>query len=70
MTPWTQDKATDTWVVEMSSMGTQANPKCPNCKKPVLTSHRVKTEKDANDEDITGWRYEHPCGAKLLIIND
>lgn len=59
----------DKWVAEISSIGSGEEPKCPNCNKPITLKQRVKIDKD-EEGDIQGWHYNHPCGAKLLIVND
>lgn len=71
---WTKN-TNGTYVEEVSNLGClpggQPGVKCPVCARCVLASSHVGTDyADVNREDVAGWRYTHPCGAKLLIIND
>lgn len=43
---------------------------CPKCNRPITKSHLTKTDKDSSGEDVYGWHYYHPCGAKLLVTNE
>jgi len=63
---WHQDDK-DSYTIESSMM---QNGNCPKCNLPITKTHLTKTDTDAAGEDVYGWRYYHPCGASLLIIND
>jgi hypothetical protein len=64
---WIYVEKTGTHVMEVSDhQGGNLN--CPKCNLAVRNSHMTKT--DMNGDEVVGWRYAHPCGAKLLIIND
>jgi hypothetical protein len=65
---WEYSEDSDIYVTALSDYtGKKIN--CPKCKGLLLQSHEVEVECD-NENEIAGWLYVHPCGAKLLVIND
>ena len=65
MHPWTQSKD-GTFVAELSSLGHYIS--CPQCQKTLKKED--KSGEDVRDGEVMGIRYNHPCGAKILLIND
>lgn len=53
------------YTIESSMM---QNGNCPKCNQPITKAHITRVDTDG--EDVYGWRYYHPCGANLLVIND
>lgn len=70
MSLWTRCKD-GAYVAEASCLDYSRTPKdyplCPQCNLPLLGAPETV---DLNGDDVAGWRYTHPCGAKLLVIND
>lgn len=62
--PWTLEG--ETYSADKSDLP-EVKP-CPCCKETIYQSHLTGTDKVA--DETMGWRFKHPCGAKLLVIND
>jgi hypothetical protein len=64
---WTHD-GKGSWVVEASDLPATSRTNCPACKTEILHDHLKSI--DSLRGDILGWRYLHPCGARLFVVND
>jgi len=66
---WTKSED-GTLVTESSTLTAErkVDTDCPVCGQLIRRTH-ITEERD-NEGEITGWRINHPCGTKLLIIND
>jgi ribosomal protein S27AE len=62
---WTKGNKEDHYSINDSELKRKV---CPKCNNTITEKHLTKIDSDS--EDVFGWHYDHPCGAKLLIIND
>lgn len=65
---WTFSSDSKIYVAEASQLPSGDPIKCPKCRRVISIRH--KTGDDYSGDDLAGTHFLHPCGTRILIIND